>query len=1128
MKKVLTNLRAALTVVALSSVSIVFAGHKPDDMRVNYLTAPLGIDRTPVFSWKLSADGGSNGQSAYQIEVTDDKGEIIWDSGKIGAETPYGIRYEGSPLQSSRRYSWRVRIWDTDGVESPWSDTSFFETALLDSSDWQARWIEEGDGAECAIIYDLEKKVTARYVSLHATHLGIPVKGENNYRLQLSELQVFDGDKVISEGKNVSNSAPETYGTQWQNEYLTDGVTVPTGNSYLGITSKAFGSPESTVDFTIDLGEDMTFDKIVIYPRQDVPSASDSKLVANYPADYSIISVDASGEESVLVAENNYLAPSLSSSPEKNPGAVVFAKNYEIQKPVRRARAYTSGLGVFSLEVNGEKVTTNVLEPLQTDYDKSVIYSTYDITDRIGADGQLRFAATVAGGMYDNPATERYSKINTIFGRKRFIMQVLLDYEDGTSEILTTDGSWLVSPSPTVFASWYGGEDFDATYNAANWSQARECTSEVGELRARFSPALKVVEQWKASDVKKLADGSYIIDFGTNIAGTYRFALRGDKGSKIQIYPCEVLSAKGGHGQTNGSCGTPIYDCYTFAGNDGKEEWGPEFVYHGFRYLQIFGIDKYEPTADDFTACVISSDVAKTGTFECSNPLLNKIHEITLRAIDSNLYSTLTDCPHREKLGWLEVPGLLYNTLAYNYDIAAWASKVCYDCRVGQHSDGFVPGVMPEYPDFGEYWLGDPSWGGTAIMLPYRHYMNHGDKSIISDNYTTMKRLMDYYETRVVDGLLSINSLGDWGAYDKATSVQFVHNCVYYGLANAMAEMAAAIGENDDADSFRAIAARVKEKTNDRYYANGVYDKGTQADYALPLHFGLVDDADKADVAARMAQAVIANNGHLSTGEIALRPLILSLCEYGYGDLAMEMLTKTEYPGYGYFVEQGATSLPEHWNMDTSASSQNHCMMGHIEEWFYSVLAGIRPLTPAYHTFAVNPFFSHKLDYAGAHVDTPFGKIASRWERTEGKIRLQVEVPGGTEATIVVPAAGVVSVNGGQLTPESLPEGIVAVDTEEDATHITATHGSYIIEFDDVAAAIADVTTESGNLTITSVAPDMIRVVSDTDCTLDVSRIDGLHIAAIEVSRGEKLYKLNFDRDGFGKILIIGGKKILL
>ena len=963
MKIILTNLRAALTVVALSTVSIVSAGHKPDDMRVNYLTAPLGIDRTPVFSWKLSADGGSNGQTSYQIEVTDDNGEMLWDSGKIDAETPYGILYEGTPLQSSRRYSWRVRIWDADGIECPWSDPSYFETALLDRSDWQARWIEENDDA--------------KYV-------------------------------------------------------------------------------------------------------------------------------------------------------EKNPGAVVFAKNYEIQKPVRRARAYTSGLGVFSLEVNGTKVSDNVLEPLQTDYDKSVIYSTYDITDHIGADGQLRFAATVAGGMYDNPATERYSKINTIFGRKRFIMQVLLDYEDGTSEILATDGSWLVSPSPTVFASWYGGEDFDATYNGNNWSQARECASEVGELRARFSPALKVVEQWKASDVRKLADGSYIVDFGTNIAGTYRFTLKGDKGSKIQIYPCEVLSAKGGHGQTNGSCGTPIYDCYTFAGNDGKEEWGPEFVYHGFRYLQIFGIDNYEPTTDDFTVCVISSDVAKTGTFECSNPLLNKIHEITLRAIDSNLYSTLTDCPHREKLGWLEVPGLLYNTLAYNYDIAAWASKVCYDCRVGQHADGFIPGVMPEYPDFGEYWLGDPSWGGTAIMLPYRHYLNHGDKSIISDNYATMKRLMDYYETRIDDGLLSINSLGDWGAYDKATSVQFVHNCVYYGLANAMAEMAEAIGEVDDAETFRAIAARVKEKTNNRYYVDGVYDKGTQADYALPLYFGLVEDTNKADVAARMAQAVIANKRHLSTGEIALRPLILSLCEYGYGDIAMEMLTKTEYPGYGYFVEQGATSLPEHWNMDTAASSQNHCMMGHIEEWFYSVLAGIRPLTPAYRTFAINPFFSQKLDYAGANVDTPFGNISSRWERAKGKIRLQVEVPGGTQATIVLPAVNAVSVNGMQLDSESLPEGVVAVDADSDATHITATHGSYVIEFDDVTADIAAVTTEGGDLMITPVQPGMIRVVSDRDCMLDVAGIDGLHIATIEVSCGEKLYKINSDRDEVDRILIIGGKKIVM
>lgn len=1128
MKKFLTNLRMALTIAAVSSVTITFAGVKPNDLRVNYLTSAPSIDRTPVFSWKLTADGVSDGQSAYQIEVTDDNGNVIWDSGKTVAETPYGIPYEGEALQSSRRYNWRVRTWNSDGVESPWSDTDFFETALLDPSDWQAKWIEEPEASSCSVVYDLGESVTARYVRFHATRLGLPVRGENNYRLQLSELQVFDGNNVISEGKSVTNSASETYGTQWQNEYLTDGITVPTGNKYLGTTSKAFGTPESTVDFTIDLGQDLTFDKIVIYPRQDVAAASDSKLVANYPAEYSIISIDESGQESVLVAEANYSTPTLSVAPEMDPGAVIFAKSFDIRKKVRSARAYASGLGVFSLEVNGEKVTDNVLEPLQTDYREKVIYSTYDITDRIGDEGRLNFAATVAGALYDNPATDRYSKINTIFGRKRFIMQVLLEYEDGTSEILTTDGSWLVAPSPTVFASWYGGEDFDATYNPATWREARECTTGVGELQARFSPALKITEQWKAKDLWKLSDGSYIVDFGTNIAGTYRFALKGDHGSRISIYPCEVLSSKGGHGQTSGSCGTPIYDRYTFTGTDGKEEWGLEFVYHGFRYLQIFGIDKYEPTADDFTVCVISSDVPKTGTFECSNPLLNKIHEITLRAIDSNLYSTLTDCPHREKLGWLEVPGLLYNTLAYNYDIAAWATKTCFDCRVGQHSDGFMPGVLPEYPDFGEYWLGDPSWGGTAIMLPYRHYLNHGDKSIISDNYATMKQLINYYETRIVDGLLSINSLGDWGAYDKSTSVQFVHNCVYYGLANAMAEMASAIGEDNDAEAFRAIAERIKEKTNERYYANGVYDKGTQADYALPLYFGLVEDDNKADVAARMAQAVIDNNGHLSTGEIALRPLILSLCDYGYGDIAMEMLTKTEYPGYGYFVEQGATSLPEHWNMDTAASSQNHCMMGHIEEWFYSVLAGIRPLTPAYSTFAINPFFSHKLDFAGATVDTPYGKISSRWERKDGKIRLEVDVPGSTNAIITLPRTDVVSVNGMLLSSESLPEGIMSVDTVADAMNIIAAHGSYIIEFDDTAAAIADIDAEKGKLMITPVPPSMIRVVSDKDCTLDVAHPNGMHIATIEVSQGEKLYKVCSPSDGLNRILIIGGRKIIL
>jgi len=1127
MKQTAEYKRISLVMLALCAAGALFAALKPCDMRVNYLSSPVGIDRPPVFSWRLSSDVMADCQSAYQIEVATDGGETVWDSGKVASTEPYGVIYGGTPLQSSRKYSWKVRLWDADGNESQWSEAETFETALLDSAEWKAKWIEEADDSSCSIIYDLGKRVTARYVRLHATRLGLPVRGERNYRLQLSELQVLDGADVISQGKSVANSASETYGTQWQDSYLTDGILVPEGNSRLGATSKSFGKDDAVVDFTIDLGKEMKFDRVAIYPRQDVPSASDSRLVANYPVDYSIIAIDNSGNESVLIAEENYPAPVMSYAPEKNPGAVVFAKNFDIRKKVRRALAYASGLGVFTLEVNGRKVTDNVLEPGQTDYRKGVIYSTYDISDCIGEGGQVRFAATVAGAMYDNPSTERYSKINTIFGRKRFIMQVLLDYEDGTSDVLVTDDSWLTSPSPTVFASWYGGEDFDATFDAFNWRQARECTGAVGKLQARFFPPLKIVEQWKSRKVWKLSDGSYIVDFGTNIAGTYRFALKGDAGQTIRLYPCEALAANGGHGQTNGSSGTPIYDCYTFAGKAGKEEWGPEYVYHGFRYLQIFGLDN-EPSADDFTVCVISSDVAKTGTFDCSNPLLNTIHKITLRAIDSNLYNTLTDCPHREKLGWLEVPGLLYNTLAFNYDIAGWATKVCYDCKLAQHSDGFVPGVAPEYPDFGEYWLGDPSWGGTAIMLPYRHYLNHGDASIIRDNYSTMKRLMDYYETRTSGGLLDINSLGDWGAYDKSTSVQFVHNCVYYGLASAMAEMAAAIGKDDDAAGFEAIARRVKSGTNAKYYANGVYDKGTQADYALPLYFGLVDDADKADVAARMAQAVVSNNGHLSTGEIALRPLILSLCEYGYGDIAMDMLTKTEYPGYGYFVEQGATSLPEHWNMDTAASSQNHCMMGHIEEWFYSVLAGIRPLSPGYRTFGIKPFFSHRLDYAGAGVSTPFGDIKSRWERADGNIRMQVEVPCGATASITLPAGAKIQVNGVSISDGVLPEGLEGADISADASVITAASGCYTIEFDDASASADVLQSVDKKLEISVVPPDMIRVVTDEDCDLEVAGIDGRSLATLSVSRGDNIYRATFKQGDCPRIFIVAGKKIVL
>lgn len=682
------------------------------------------------------------------------------------------------------------------------------------------------------------------------------------------------------------------------------------------------------------------------------------------------------------------------------------------------------------MKLNGEPVTENRLEPGESEYEKSVLYSTYDITPLLRT-GKNSLVAQVAGGLFNvTPLEGRYSKGEIQNrGTSSMIAELIIDYTDGTCDTIVTDRTWKYAPSPTTGSNWWGGENYDATlydenveaaeYDFEGWSEVSEITPQFGYphvgksferpgvLKSRLHEPLRVVETWEADTVWQLPNGDYMVDFGRNYAGSYKFKLNGKRGQKITLKETECLDSAG-YGRIDYWYTGPgvVYDEYTF-GEDGKEEtWGPEFMYHGFRYMQISGLDSM-PAPSSFTAERIRSNMDHTGRFECSNPLLNSIHTLCRDAIQSQLYNTLTDCPQREKLGWLDVPQEMFNSICFNYDMTTFWHKVVMDCYDAQGANGFVPSTVPWFMDV---FSDDPNWGGSAILVPYKSYLQYGDLSQIKEYYPMMKRLMDYYATHVKDGLMeNYSALSDWGQgschLDVETPTEFTITTTYYHLLQSMATMAEKLDKQDDAAEYRRIARDVKEAFNRRFLKDdNVYNNGNQAEYGMALYYGLVDSDKEEAIAARLAEKVRSDNYRIRTGEIGLKPVLMSLAKYGYNDVVYEMANQTDYPSYGFFVVNGCTTTPEYWDLERADNSQNHCMMDHIEEWMYGELGGIKNKGIAYKEFEISPWIPSDMDRLRVKTETVYGTIVSAWQkREEGGYDFEFDVPANTTATLKMP-----------------------------------------------------------------------------------------------------------------------------
>lgn len=705
----------------------------------------------------------------------------------------------------------------------------------------------------------------------------------------------------------------------------------------------------------------------------------------------------------------------------------LFRKLFAVKKPVRSATLFISGLGHFEASLNGKKIGENFLDPGWTKYDKQALYVPFDVT------GQLKKGISVIGVMLGNgfyyvpPVTGRFRKLKTAFGFPKMICRLVIAYSDGTAEDIVSDESWRTSTSPITFSSIYGGEDYDARAEQKGWNATafRETTWKNAlvvdgppELKAQMAEPLKVMEVFQPKNLRYIENDTLVYDLGQNMSGIPQITVQGKRGDTVRIYPAELVKVSGS--VTQRASGGPYYLQYILKG-DSEETWQPRFTYYGFRYLQVVGATaqaqdnpKRLPVINDIKGLHTRNAAKTIGQFSSSNDLFNKTYKLIDWSVKSNIASVFTDCPHREKLGWLEQTYLMGNSVHYMYDLPNLFRKTVADMRYSQLPDGLVPEIAPEYVkfDWGDGMFRDsPEWGSAAVIVPWYLYKWYGDKAVLRDSYGMMKRYMAYLQTKAKGNILS-QGLGDW--YDigpkppgisQQTPIGVTGTAIYYYDLTTLSTIASLLKQDEDAKGYQQLAMQVKQSFNDSFYhpETKQYATGSQTANAMAIYMKLVNPADKDAVLQNLVADIQKNN--LTAGDIGYRFVLAVLHQAGRDDVIYNMNNRSDVPGYGYQLAKGATALTESWQALPTVSN-NHFMLGHLMEWFYAGLGGIEQAdnSIAYKEITIDPRPIGDMRTASVSYECPYGLIKTEWERSGMSFQLSVTVPANTTATVYLSA----------------------------------------------------------------------------------------------------------------------------
>lgn len=774
-------------------------------------------------------------------------------------------------------------------------------------------------------------------------------------------------------------------------------------------------------------------DQMVQIPYEGEPLKSDTRYewqVEVEGTDHTVCKSPAAWFETGLFEESDWKGIYIGETQDHS--YHIYRSTFEVKKEVIRARLYVSGLGHHICYLNGRQVDDRVLEPGWTDYRKTSFYSVYDVTSCIRK-GKNGIGVKLGDGMYNLPGG-RYVYYERSYGKMKLNIQLNLTYADQSTEYVVTDSSWRMAKSPILFCCMYGGEDYDGRIEAAqkgfslpdfqeddSWECAVQVEAPTGRRVSSPEEPMRVMQRYAPVSVRKTGTGTWLYDFGTNFSGWVRIRIRRNgapAGTKIVLTPGEILDGRSAPDQRVTGRG---YAWTYILSEEEQQEFAPDFTYTGFRYVQMAGAVPQmergvpgEPVIEKISGEFIYPDVEQTGEFVCSNQLFNDIHKIVCQAILSNLKSYTTDCPHRERLPWLEQTHLIAAGVMYNYDTENIYEKQEMDMADSQRDSGLVPDICPEYVTFGyhEGFVDSPEWGSACILNPWYLYQRYGDTATMERYYDVMRKYLGYLTSRTHHHILH-HGLGDWldigpnSVTSQNTPIPITATCIYYYDICVMKRIAERLGKEEDAKELEALQREVYKEYNAQFFDNQTfrYATGSQTAQAMSLVVGLVPDAYREKVVEFLRKDIVNRGYAITAGDVGHPFLITAALQNGLSDLINEMTNQTETPGYGYQVVNGATTLTEDWDGPEPGNphgSQNHFMLGGIEEWFYGGLGGIRLLHSdrPFGEVDIEPYFAEDMEYCKVKLRHPYGAIRVFWKRGEREILLQVRVPANLTAHI--------------------------------------------------------------------------------------------------------------------------------
>ncbi|HON90522.1 MAG: glycoside hydrolase family 78 protein [Phycisphaerae bacterium] len=694
--------------------------------------------------------------------------------------------------------------------------------------------------------------------------------------------------------------------------------------------------------------------------------------------------------------------------------APLFRKSFLLSETPVSARVYICGLGYHELRLNGQKVGDHVLDPAFTRYDRRALYVVHDVTSQLKK-GQNALGVILGNGWY-NMHTRCVWDFDKAPWRDRPVLRCQLEmtFADGSTKVVASDATWRVSTGPIVFDSIRNGETYDARleipnwdaggFDDTNWPLAQVDAGPKGELRSQMMPPIKVTQTLRSAKITEPKPGVYVFDVGQNLAGWARLKVSGPAGTEVVMRYGERLNEDGTLDQReigqHIKTGKPQTDTYILKGQ-GTEIWEPRFVYHGFQYVEVTGLPG-KASLDMLEARVVHTAFDKAGSFECSNELFNRIQRNTLWSYVSNFHGYPTDCPHREKNGWTGDAHLAAETGLYNFDSAAAYAKWINDLYDEQRDSGELPGIVPT-SGWGYAWGNGPAWDSAYVLIPWYLYQYNGDTRVLAEHYERHKRYVDYLTSKAQNGIVSIG-LGDWVPAKSKTPEKVTSTGYYYRDAVIVSKTAARLGKTEEARKYEDLADGIRDAFNREFFNKdtGLYAGGTQTAMSCALTHGLVPPQEQERVLNNLVAMIKENDGFLDAGILGTKYLIDCLTAGGRADVVYGMATKTTYPSWGRWLEEGATTLWEQWDGE---ASRNHIMFGHISAWFYQVLGGIRldPDAVGFKRFVIKPQLLGDVRWAKAEYESMYGTIRSNWEIRGGRFILKIAVPVNTTATVYVP-----------------------------------------------------------------------------------------------------------------------------